>query len=105
MAKVKDILFPIQIKVNQKELYITKQSFSLSKNGFFITKSENKLIGDISVNLSITASIDPKNTDSIRMVERLGFKKKAHFRESLFIRGEWVDDAVYAILEKDLVKE
>jgi len=109
-----------------------------------ITINENKLIGDIGVNLSadkmqaevgctldkafqgrgyatealgamvdylfltlkkhrITASIDPRNTDSIRMVERLGFKKEAHFRESLFIRGEWVDDAVYAILEKEWV--
>ena len=51
----------------------------------------------------ITASIDPRNTASIRMVERLGFKKEAHFKESLFIRGEWVDDVVYVILEKEWV--
>jgi len=111
---------------------------------FAIIISENKLIGDIGVNLSadkmqaevgctldkafqgkgyatealgamidylfltlkkhrITASIDPRNTASIRMVERLGFKKEAHFRESLFIRGEWVDDVIYAILEKEWV--
>ena len=109
-----------------------------------IITNENKLIGDIGVNLSadkmqaevgctldkafqgkgyatealgamveylfltlkkhrITAYIDPRNTESISMVERLGFKKEAHFRESLFIRGEWVDDVVYAILEKEWV--
>lgn len=49
----------------------------------------------------ITASIDPRNTASIRMVERLGFRKEAHFRESLFLHGEWVDDAIYAILNRE----
>lgn len=49
----------------------------------------------------ITASIDPVNTDSIRLMERLGFRKEAHFIESAFFHGEWVDDVVYAVLAKD----
>ena len=49
----------------------------------------------------IIASIDPANVDSIRLVERLGFRKEAHFVESLFFHGKWVDDIVYAILEKE----
>jgi RimJ/RimL family protein N-acetyltransferase len=49
----------------------------------------------------ITASIDPRNEKSIRLVERLGFRKEAHFRESLLINGEWVDDVVYAILKEE----
>lgn len=49
----------------------------------------------------IVTSIDPDNADSIRLVERLGFTKEAHFRESLFIDGKWVDDIVYALLESD----
>jgi RimJ/RimL family protein N-acetyltransferase len=48
----------------------------------------------------IIASIDPRNQPSINLFERLGFRKEAHFRESLFINGEWVDDLVYAI-QKD----
>lgn len=49
----------------------------------------------------IITSIDPANSDSIRLVERLGFRKEAHFVESLFFHGKWVDDIVYAILEKE----
>jgi RimJ/RimL family protein N-acetyltransferase len=35
------------------------------------------------------------------MVERIGFRKEAHFIESLFINGKWVDDVIYALIEKD----
>jgi len=53
----------------------------------------------------IITSIDPRNAASIRLVERLGFKKEAHFKESLFIRGEWTDDVVYVILEEDWINK
>lgn len=49
----------------------------------------------------IIASIDPNNFASIQLVERLGFLKEAHFRESLFIDGKWVDDLIFALLEKE----
>lgn len=49
----------------------------------------------------IVASIDPRNTSSIRLIERLGFRKEAHFRESYYLRGEWVDDIIYAKLKKE----
>jgi RimJ/RimL family protein N-acetyltransferase len=48
-----------------------------------------------------TASIDPDNHHSIRLVERLGLRKEAHFKESLFFKGRWVDDLVYAVLKKE----
>ncbi len=49
----------------------------------------------------ITCSIDPKNRASIKMVERLGFRKEAHFKQSIYIDGEWYDDLVYAILKDE----
>ena len=49
----------------------------------------------------IIASIDPENKNAIRLVEGLGFRQEAHFVESLRINGKWVDDLVYAMLEKD----
>jgi len=52
----------------------------------------------------IIASIDPDNKNSIRLVERIGFRKEAHFVESLLINGKWVDDLIYALLEKDWEK-
>jgi len=49
----------------------------------------------------IIGSIDPRNSGSIAMMERLGFRKEAHHKESLFINGEWVDDVIYALLKRD----
>ena len=49
----------------------------------------------------ITTSIDPNNVNSIRLMERIGFRKEAHFKESISINGEWVDDVVYALLQKE----
>ncbi len=53
----------------------------------------------------IIGSIDPKNIKSIELVERLGFRKEAHFKESILINGEWVDDLVYAILKNEWNKK
>lgn len=53
----------------------------------------------------IIASIDPRNIASIRLIERLGLRKEAHFRESYYLRGEWVDDIIYAMLKKEWVKK
>lgn len=52
----------------------------------------------------IITSIDPENKSSIRLVERIGFRNEAHFIESLFINGIWVDDIIYAMIEKDWEK-
>jgi len=49
----------------------------------------------------IIASVDPRNTASIRLIERLGFRKEAHFKESYYLRGEWVDDIIYAMLRTE----
>ena len=50
----------------------------------------------------VIASIDPRNNASMALVERLGLRKEAHFKESIFLNGEWVDDIVYAILKREL---
>jgi len=52
----------------------------------------------------IFASIDPNNENSIRLFERIGFRKEAHFVESLFINGKWEDDLIYSLIEKDWEK-
>ena len=46
----------------------------------------------------VYASVDPRNTASIALLERVGFRREAHFRQSLLFKGEWVDDVVYAML-------
>lgn len=52
----------------------------------------------------ITASIDPRNTPSAAVLERLGFRQEAHFRQSVLMDGEWCDDCVYALLAENWKK-
>lgn len=52
----------------------------------------------------VIASTDPANLNSIKLLERLGFRREAHFVESLYIDGRWVDDLIFAMIEKDLEK-
>lgn len=49
----------------------------------------------------IIASVDPGNTNSIQLLEKLKMRKEAHFIKSLFINGEWVDDVIYAFLKSE----
>lgn len=51
----------------------------------------------------VYASVDPANNPSIRLLERIGFRREAHFRESLFFKGRWVDDIIYAILRREWI--
>lgn len=52
----------------------------------------------------ITASVDPENTKSIRLLERLGMRKEAQFIQSFRMDDKWTDDCVYAILEEEWLK-
>lgn len=65
-----------------------------------LSETINFLFGELNKH-RITASIDPRNQASIALFERLGFRREAHFRQSILIDGEWVDDLVYALLESD----
>jgi len=46
----------------------------------------------------LTASVDPRNLASCRVLEKAGFTKEAHFRQSEWFKGSWADDAIYARL-------
>ncbi len=47
--------------------------------------------------------VDPGNLASIRVLEKAGFRKEAHFRKSIMIDGQWCDDVVFAILKEEFV--
>jgi RimJ/RimL family protein N-acetyltransferase len=41
------------------------------------------------------------NVPSARLMERLGMRREAHFREHAFFRGRWDDEYHYAVLEDE----
>ena len=90
------------IDEQQVELGITLAKIQQGKG--FATEALKGIIDYLFNKLNkhrITASIDPENTSSIKLFERLGFRKEAHFKESLLINGKWTDDLIYAILKKE----
>ena len=46
----------------------------------------------------IVGRCDARNTASAGLMERLGMRREAHLRENEFIKGEWCDELVYAML-------
>jgi RimJ/RimL family protein N-acetyltransferase len=46
----------------------------------------------------IHASVDPRNLASMELLYALGMRQEAHHRQSLWLRGEWVDDVIFAML-------
>ena len=51
---------------------------------------------------SVEAIIDPENHASRRVLEKNGFRQEAYFRENGFWNGQFLDSAVFSVLEKDL---
>ncbi|WP_232304625.1 GNAT family N-acetyltransferase [Microbacterium sp. XT11] len=49
----------------------------------------------------IAARIDERNAASIRVVERLGFRREARLVESEWFKGEWSTLLIYALLEDE----
>ncbi len=49
----------------------------------------------------IWADCDPRNPASFRVMEKLGMRKEAHFRENAFYKGEWCDSLIYALLDHE----
>ena len=53
----------------------------------------------------VIASVDPRNTKSIQLIQRIGMRKEAHFIKSLWFNNEWVDDLTFAILKEEWIKK
>ncbi|MEQ7123107.1 GNAT family protein [Actinopolymorpha sp. B11F2] len=45
--------------------------------------------------------LDARNVRSARLLERLGMRREAHFVENEYVKGEWTDEVVYAMVETE----
>jgi NAD(P)H dehydrogenase (quinone) len=52
----------------------------------------------------VFASIDPRNATSLALFERAGMRREGHHRQSVWFKGEWADDEVFALLESEWQK-
>ena len=49
----------------------------------------------------VMATCDVGNAASARVLEKIGMRREAHFREDSWVRGAWRDSYLYAILEEE----
>lgn len=49
----------------------------------------------------ITATCDPKNVASYRVMEKAGMRREGYLRQDRWQKGAWRDSFVYAILEEE----
>jgi ribosomal-protein-alanine N-acetyltransferase len=49
----------------------------------------------------IFVDIDPRNSASLRVAEKLGLRREGHFLETTWAKGEWTDRVVFALLDRE----
>jgi RimJ/RimL family protein N-acetyltransferase len=49
----------------------------------------------------VFARTDARNTASAALLRRLGMREEAHFREAEIFKGEWGDELLFAILDRE----
>jgi RimJ/RimL family protein N-acetyltransferase len=49
----------------------------------------------------VVGRCDGRNAPSVRSLEKAGLRQEAHFVENEFVKGEWTDEIVLAILQSD----
>jgi [ribosomal protein S5]-alanine N-acetyltransferase len=47
---------------------------------------------------SIEGNVNPKNDPSIKLLEKLGFKQEAYFKENFYYNGKFLDSLIYSLL-------
>jgi RimJ/RimL family protein N-acetyltransferase len=70
----------------------------------YATEAMSAVIGFVFDDLRkhrVCGSVDPRNEASITLLERVGMRREAYFRESIRVDGEWVDDMIYAMLDRE----
>jgi RimJ/RimL family protein N-acetyltransferase len=49
----------------------------------------------------ICGRLDARNGASARVLERVGMRREAHLVENEFVKGEWTDELVYGLLDRE----
>ena len=49
----------------------------------------------------LVATIDARNVAAAGLLEKLGFRREAHFHQNIYFKGEWGDEYAYALLRSE----
>jgi len=49
----------------------------------------------------VSAALDARNAPSAALLERLGLRREAHLVRNEWVKGEWTDELIYAVLAEE----
>jgi RimJ/RimL family protein N-acetyltransferase len=49
----------------------------------------------------VAGNLDSRNQPSAALLERLGMRREAHLVENEWVKGEWTDEVIYAVLAQE----
>jgi RimJ/RimL family protein N-acetyltransferase len=49
----------------------------------------------------VIGRVEPRNLGSVRVLEKLGMRREAHFVENEWVKGEWQSEFVFAMLDRE----
>jgi ribosomal-protein-alanine N-acetyltransferase len=59
-------------------------------------------LGFLELNMHrIYATCDVENIGSIKVLESLGFRLEGHFKQNLYVKGQWRDNYLFALLSSE----
>ncbi|MCA9876189.1 MAG: GNAT family N-acetyltransferase [Thermomicrobiales bacterium] len=53
----------------------------------------------------VWAECDPRNVGSWRVLEKIGLRREGHLIENVWLKGEWCDSLLYAVLDREWLRE
>lgn len=53
----------------------------------------------------VVAKLDPRNEASARLCDSLGMRREGHFIEDAWVKGEWTDTCLHAILDREFAAQ
>lgn len=86
----------------QAELGVTFDS-NCQRQGY-ATEALSRVIGLLFDDLKkhrIVATVDARNASVVRLLEKQGFRREAHYRENIFFKGAWSDEYSFALLKHE----
>jgi RimJ/RimL family protein N-acetyltransferase len=90
-AESRQVEFGISLDPRYQRVGYATEALRALLNFLLIDLGKHRAIG----------SVDPRNLRSVKLMQRVGMRQEAHFVSSLWIKGEWVDDVIFAMLASD----
>ena len=50
---------------------------------------------------SIEANVNPDNSQSIKLLKKIGFQQEAYLKENYYFNGQFIDSMIFSLIKSD----